>query len=86
MPPAKTSGHDEAQSEPDATDQRFPLCISEQAQGRDFDATLRFRFKVPVGKEPNRLRIYLLSRAEDAEIAFVTDGAPVIGKRPARSP
>ena len=31
-----------------------------------FDATLRFRFKVPVGKEPNRLRIYLLSRAEDA--------------------
>ena len=31
------------ESEPDATDQRFPLCISEQAQGRDFDATLRFK-------------------------------------------
>jgi hypothetical protein len=29
--------------EPDATDQRFPLCISEQTQGRDFDATLRFK-------------------------------------------
>jgi len=31
------------ESEPDATNQRFPLCISEQAQGRDFDATLRFK-------------------------------------------
>ena len=31
------------ESEPDATDQRFPLCISEQASGRDFDATLRFK-------------------------------------------
>lgn len=31
-----------------------------------FDATLRFRFKVPGGKEPNRLTIYLLPRAEDA--------------------
>ncbi len=31
------------ESEPDATDQRFPLCISEQTQGRDFDATLRFK-------------------------------------------
>lgn len=31
------------EKEPDATDQRFPLCISEQAQGRDFDATLRFK-------------------------------------------
>ena len=32
-----------AEREPDATDQRFPLSISEQAQGRDFDATLRFK-------------------------------------------
>lgn len=31
------------ESEPDATDQRFPLCISEQATGRDLDATLRFK-------------------------------------------
>jgi len=31
------------EKEPDATDQRFPLCISEQTQGRDFDATLRFK-------------------------------------------
>ncbi len=31
------------ESEPDATDQRFPLCISEQTTGRDFDATLRFK-------------------------------------------
>ncbi len=31
-----------------------------------FDATLRFRFKVPGGKEPNRLTIYLVPRAEDA--------------------
>ena len=31
------------ESEPDATEQRFPLCISEQASGRDFDATLRFK-------------------------------------------
>jgi hypothetical protein len=27
----------------DATDQRFPLCISEQVVTRDFDATLRFK-------------------------------------------
>ncbi len=27
----------------DAADLRFPLCISQQAQARDFDATLRFK-------------------------------------------
>ena len=27
----------------DATDLRFPLCISEQTVARDFDATLRFK-------------------------------------------
>ena len=32
-----------AETEPDPTDQRFPLCISEPATGRDFDATLRFK-------------------------------------------
>lgn len=31
-----------------------------------FDSTLRFRFKVPVGKDASPLPIYLLSRAEDA--------------------
>ena len=32
-----------AETEADPTDQRFPLCISEPATGRDFDATLRFK-------------------------------------------
>lgn len=32
-----------AETEADATDQRFPLCISEQVNVRDFDATLRFK-------------------------------------------
>jgi hypothetical protein len=41
--PAGPDGWALVESEPDATDQRFPLCISEQAQGRDFDATLRFK-------------------------------------------
>jgi len=32
-----------AETEADATDQRFPLCISEQVNVRDFDVTLRFK-------------------------------------------
>lgn len=31
-----------------------------------FDATLRYRFKVSAGQDPNRLTIYLLPQAEDA--------------------
>ncbi len=32
-----------AETAGDAADLRFPLCISQQAVGRDFDATLRFK-------------------------------------------
>lgn len=41
--PDGPSGWVLAETDADATEQRFPLCISEPTTGRDFDATLRFK-------------------------------------------
>jgi hypothetical protein len=51
----------------DPADLRFPLCISEQGMGRDFDATLRFK---PVSG--TRAQVGgLLFRAQDANDYYV---------------
>ena len=55
------------ESEPDATDQRFPLCISEQASGRDFDATLRFK---PVSGSRDQVAGFMF-RAQSANDYYV---------------
>lgn len=55
------------ESEPDATDQRFPLCISEQTQGRDFDATLRFK---PVSGSRDQVAGFVF-RAQSASDYYV---------------
>lgn len=45
-----------------------------------FDATLRLRLKVPAGKEPNRLTIYLVPRAADAgRLASGKSGSSIAG-------
>ena len=55
------------ESEPDATDQRFPLCISEQTTGRDFDATLRFK---PVSGSRDQVAGFIF-RAQSASDYYV---------------
>ena len=55
------------ESEPDATDQRFPLCISEQTTGRDFDATLRFK---PISGSRDQVAGFMF-RAQSAEDYYV---------------
>ena len=55
------------ESEPDPTDQRFPLCISEQASGRDFDATLRFK---PVSGSRDQVAGFMF-RAQSANDYYV---------------
>ena len=55
------------ESEPDATDLRFPLCISEQASGRDFDATLRFK---PVSGSRDQVAGFMF-RAQSANDYYV---------------
>lgn len=55
------------ESEPDATDQRFPLCISEQASGRDFDATLRFK---PISGSRDQVAGFMF-RAQSANDYYV---------------
>ncbi|WP_432769250.1 MAG: hypothetical protein HEQ22_00485 [Sphingopyxis sp.] len=45
-----------------------------------FDATLRFRFKVPGGRDPNRLPIYLVQQTEEAaRLASGKRGASIAG-------
>src|SRR5690606_33994040 len=45
-----------------------------------FDATLRHRFHVPGGFEPNRLTIYLVPKAADAgRLASGKDGSSIAG-------
>ena len=55
------------ESEPDPTDQRFPLCISEQASGRDFDATLRFK---PISGSRDQVAGFMF-RAQSANDYYV---------------
>lgn len=55
------------ESEPDATDQRFPLCISEQTTGRDFDATLRFK---PISGSRDQVAGFIF-RAQSASDYYV---------------
>ncbi|TAJ84967.1 MAG: DUF1080 domain-containing protein [Reyranella sp.] len=55
------------ESEPDATDQRFPLCISEPASGRDFDATLRFK---PISGSRDQVAGFMF-RAQSANDYYV---------------
>jgi hypothetical protein len=49
------------------TDQRFPLCISEQASGRDFDATLRFK---PISGSRDQVAGFMF-RAQSANDYYV---------------
>jgi len=51
----------------DATDLRFPLCISEQAVARDFDATLRFK---PVSGSREQVAGFMF-RAQSANDYYV---------------
>lgn len=45
-----------------------------------YDATLRLRLRVPGGKEPNRLTVYLMPRAEDVgRLASGKDGSWIVG-------
>ena len=55
------------ESEPDPTDQRFPLCISERASGRDFDATLRFK---PISGSRDQVAGFMF-RAQSANDYYV---------------
>jgi hypothetical protein len=65
--PEGPNGRALAETAGDPTDLRFPLCIAEQAVGRDFDATLRFK---PLGGSHARVA-GLLFRAQSANDYYV---------------
>ena len=65
--PEGPSGWVLAETAADPTDQRFPLCINEQAVARDLDATLRFK---PVSGVRDRVAGFIF-RAQSANDYYV---------------